>query len=543
MTLRISRSCVFLAAVAAVGCSAEKDKEEGGLPIGHSTAALTAQQNTERALKGVIDAGGFVADSASVAQSMSSLSGSSENCTGSYVTPACADGTPDCDTTPVYQEDCVTEPNEVTVEDLAQTRQDMSDAVDDLVKELRDKVFTEANLESDNGTVVVYRLGADVLCSESTSSSDVAEAPTSADAGVSADAGPSETEEPTIDEECAANVEKLEPRLRLTSPKEGDIDVDVLLTSAKKNPVSLELYHDLLGVVVDLGELKELLDSADQTPEDLSALDGKMSLELVRNAERDFSIRYNVLEDLLVTAGAAGEEVTVRLGASSPTGELRLDGNAKTITGTYDMSTLKVTAPLGAFRSDDEASTDASGTPVAPKTYTGLIHVLLGGLNGSLTFDGTKDVLNFKGLGLGDVSTTVHHDKDLLLKLDVNPEQDRRFDLKVEGSGDANPVLTFSPTLDVRLQLAFQKLADQIPDLDSYLLNDTLRLWFDGANPSVQGSTDSLRVVSGTLHIDSQNDSGSSLTVPSGMCLVQGETAEEQAATSLASAFASAACE
>jgi hypothetical protein len=538
MTLRISRSWVLLGTMAAVGCSGEKGKEEARLPIGHSQAALTAQQNTERALKGLVDAGGFIAESASVAQSMSSLAGSSESCSGSYVTPECADGTPTCDTTPVYQETCVTEPNEVTVEDLEQTRQDISDSVDDLVAELRDKVFIEANLESDTGTEVVYRLGADVLCS-SDESSDVAEAPATSDAGVAADAGSSGS----VDEECAQNVAKLEPRLRLTSPSEGDIDVAVLLTSAKKNPVSLELYHDMLGVVVDLGELKELLDSADQTPEGLSALDGKMSLELVKNAERDFSLRYNVLEDLLVKADEDGDQVTVKLGASSPTGELRLDGNARTVTGTYDMSTLNVTAPLGAFESDDEEAYDDAGNPVTPKTYTGLIRILLGGLNGSLTFDGDTDVLNFKGLGLGDVSTTVHHDDDLLLKLDVNPDQDRRFDLKVESGEESSPVLTFSPTLDVRLQLAFQKLADQIPDLDSFLLNDTLRLWFEGANPSIQGTTDSLRVVSGTLHIDSENAPDSSLTVPSGMCLVAGETTEEQEATSLASAFTSEACE
>ncbi|MBN1606848.1 MAG: hypothetical protein JW940_09445 [Polyangiaceae bacterium] len=542
MTLRVSRSWVLLATVAAVGCSGQKDTEETRLPIGHAEAALTAQQNTERALKGLVDAGGFIAESASVAQSLSSLAGSSESCSGSYVTPACADGTPNCDTTPVYQETCVTEPNEVTVEDLEEARQDMRDSVDDLVQQLRDEIFTEANLESDTGTEVVYRLGADVLCGED-ESDDVASAPLPADAGVAADAGSSVTELPTIDEECAADVAKLEPRLRLTSPGEGDIDVDVLLTSAKKNPVSFELYHDLLGVVVDLGELKELLDSADQTPEGLSALDGKMSLELVKNAERDFSIRCSVLEDLLVTADQDGEQVTVKLEASSPTGEVRLDGNARTISGTYDMSKLAVTAPLGAFFSDDEESYDDSGNPVAPRTYTGLIHMLLGGLNGSLTFDGNTDVLNFNGLGLGDVSTTVHHDDNLLLELDVNPDQDRRFDLKVESSGDSNPILTFSPTLDIRLQLAFEKLADQIPDLDSFLLNDTVRLWFDGAHPSVQGTTDSLRVVSGTLHIDSEKAPDSSLTIPSGMCLVEGETAEEQEATSLASAFAAGACE
>ena len=526
----------ILLATAAAGCSGEK--AETRLPISHSTAALTVQQNAEQALRGALDAGGFLAESRAMAQSLSQLGGSSESCSATLVAPDCTGGTTGCDPTSQIEETCISESDQVTVDDLEGSRQELSDAIGELVQRLKHEVFTDANLESDTGSEVVYRLGPDVLCAETDEEASAVSVEVPTAGTQTAVTAP---QEPTIDPQCAATVAKLEPRLRLTSPGEGDIDVAFLLTSRKTNPITLEFYHDRLGVVLDLDELQSLLEAADEMPESVDALEGRVSVELVKNAERDYSLRGNVLEDLLVTAGDEGKKVTVRLGASSPTGELRLDGNARTITGSYDMSTLSMTAPLDVFRSDDEVY-DENGDPVVSTTYTGLITLLLGGLNGSLTFDGNTDVLNLLGLGLGDVSTTVHHDGDLLFKLDVNPDNGRRFDLQLQSGTEGTPTLTFSPTLDVRVQLAFQKLADQIPDLDSFLLNDTMRLWFEGASPSVLAGDNSLRVVSGTLHMDSQNAPESSVTVEAGMCLVQSDTPEEQAA-SLSSAFVSGVCE
>ena len=42
------------------------------------------------------------------------------------------------------------------------------------------------------------------------------------------------------------------------------------------------------------------------------------------------------------------------------------------------------------------------------KVYTGEIELLLGGLEGSLTLDST-DTVQFRGLGLGEVTSTVKH--------------------------------------------------------------------------------------------------------------------------------------
>ena len=478
--------CLSTALVAACSGGDGRSSDPSTVPISHKSAALTAQQNTERALRGLLDAGGFVAESVALAESLSSLAGSTESCSGSYATPVCPADMPNCDTTPVYTEECVSEPNTVTVADLAESRQELHDAVDELVQMLRDEIFTEANLESEQDTQVTYLLGSDVLCAEDDSATV---------APVRGDPAQPVPAEPVADESCEESAAKMQLRLRLTSPQAGDIDVEVLLTEEQTNPITLQLYQDRVGVVLDLGELKATADAVDEPLEGVSTLDGSLGVELVRNAELDYSLRLNVLEELHVVAGDAGQEVTVKLGKSVPTAELRLDGNARTITGSYDYGSLSVTAPLGAFFSDDEENYDDLGNPLPVKTYSGLIDVLVGGLSGGLTFDGNVDALNFTDLGLGDVSTTVKYDGQLLLQLDVNPDENRRFDLMVQSSGDASPTLTFSPTLDVRLLLGFEHLLGQVPDLESFLLNDSLRLWFEGEDPSIQPQEEGVRVV------------------------------------------------
>jgi hypothetical protein len=524
MTVRVSRSLLLTVPALLMACSGDKPPASN-VPISSSSAALTAQENTERALRGLVDSGGFLAESAALADSLSAMAGESTSCSGSYVTPTCAADDNTCVATPVYQEECVTESNPVTVSDLAETRQELNNAINDLVQQLRDKVFTEANLESETETEVTYLLGADVFCEQ--------EAPPTASPGGTdpATVGPASA----IDEECAAEVAKLQPRLRLKSPHEGDIDVEVLLSADRRNPITLQLYQSSLGVVFDLGEFNATINALEEPMDGISALDGVVSGEVARNGDRDFSLRFNVLEPVHIVAGDPGEEVTVNLAASSPAAELRFDGNARKITGTYDVGTLKVSAPLGAFFSEE--AYDDMGNPVEPKTYTGAVDILLGGLNGGLTFDGNTDILKFTGLGLGDTSTTVRHEDNLLLQLDVNPDQNRRFDLQVQSNGDLAPTLTFSPTLDVRLLLGFQHLLSQVPDMESFLLNDRLRLWFDGDDPSIQPEDNQVRVASGTLHISSETTPSASVDVEAGMCLVSNKVAENEAATSLASAI------
>jgi hypothetical protein len=160
--------------------------------------------------------------------------------------------------------------------------------------------------------------------------------------------------------------------------------------------------------------------------------------------------------------------------------------------------------------------------PVAPpKVYTGTIEAFLAGFEGSVTLDGTRDQLNLSNIGLGDVSSTLEHDGTLIAQVDVNPDAGRHFDLRAAKTGDGRAQLTFSPNLDLRVLLNFASLAGQLEDLPAYALGDTIRLFLDGPEPTIEQQTDAVRVVSGTLNLTSEAVPAANLTVPAGSCLVE----------------------
>ena len=55
-------------------------------------------------------------------------------------------------------------PIEVTEEDLEEARQEIRESAANLVRQLRERILIEDNLESSTATSATYRLGADVLC-------------------------------------------------------------------------------------------------------------------------------------------------------------------------------------------------------------------------------------------------------------------------------------------------------------------------------------------------------------------------------------------
>jgi hypothetical protein len=488
--------------------------------------AVTAEQNVESALRGLYDAGSFVADSASLAEILGPFVAGTSDC--DVAAPACPPGAV-C--SPPVDSGCETPT--VTVEDLKENRQEVSDAIDDLVEVLREKIFTPGNLESEDASSATYLIGAATLCENS---GDDAVTPGGAAPAPGAGA---------LDPECVDEAARLQIRLRLTQPSPGDIDVQLLMTAARHNPATLELHDDHVGLAVDLGQVKATLDTLGEDTMQLTELSGVVALELVRNAELDYSLRYSMREDIQVGAiDDEGRPIDVTVAASIPAGELRLDGNARTLTGTYNLGSVHVVAPLASFIDEEPSVGSINGDPAAippPRVYTGTIDAFLSGLDGSVTLDGNMDRIALKNLGVGDTSSTIKHDGNLIAQLDVNPDAGRHFDLLAQKADDGRVQLTVSPNLDLRVLLNFASLAGQLDDLPAYALGDSLRLFFDGTDPTIKEEADALRVVSGTLNLMSETVPTANVIVPAGSCLVETDLTTP-AEHELLSQFAAAAC-
>ena len=504
MNERVFTRAAFVGGLFLFACSPTSTDDEDDTSA--TDLAAMAQANVEKALRGTHRAGSFMADSTTLANSLGVMAGSSTDCTQGICT---ANGCP--------PNECVTTKQTVTVDDLRGSRDDLDESIDDAMKTLREKVFTKENLESEGDGTATYLLGPNFWC---TSSSD--DVPVSGAGGSTSNGNVPAT--PMLDPDCVDEANRLQVRLRLSSPSDGNVDVDLLLSASKRNPATLELYTNHIGVTTDLGEIKATLDALGEDTGSLTTLAGKLGFELKRNGELDYSFLANVLEDVQVgIANDAGEEALVGVGKSVPTFELRLDGNARKVTGTLDVGAVTVSGPLNAFRDlFDPEEYDDFGDPLPRPHYTGMVQALLAGLEAGVTLDGSTDKLTLSHLGVGDQSSTLKVDADTLLAFDLNPSNGRHFDLALEKAGTETRA-TFVPTFEAQAVLKFAPLTAQISDLSPALLDNTLKLWFDGQNPSVETRDDALRIVSGTLNYTDAHDPANNLTAAAGSCVADGD--------------------
>ncbi len=474
--------------------------------ISSNQAALTASENSERALDGVLDAADFLSESTSLAQTLSLMGGrasceSSATCTSSGCLPA----------------ETVCTSGSIEEGDLEQARADLKESAQQLVQRLREKVLIPANLESETSTSATYRLGPDVWCED--------EIPPPA---------PGSVTPPSYDPDCVEQANKLQLRLRLTSPAEGDVDMTVVVGAEHNEPLVFELHQHSLGLKLNLGEA---LDTAREFGEDADALEklsGVLELQLVENQARDYSLELNVLQAVEAVLNADGDKLNVSVGATSPALQLRLDGNARRLLASMDLGALRVLGPLrlfaDSFGSDEAVSSSgdsgfAAPAPApdpAPRTYHGAVEMFLAGLQGSLEYVADSDQLKLNGLGFGDKTSFIKNDGQTLASLDLNAAKGRHMNLVLEPEGDGTRI-SISPGFDLKVALAFQHIADQVQGIQAHLLNDNWHFWFDGDQPVIVADDDQVAVQAGTLHLESSADPSANLAVSAGMCLVEGD--------------------
>jgi hypothetical protein len=513
------------------GCAKEAASEDDNLPkieITSQGAALTAVENTELGLKGIIDSGDFLAESTSLADTLNALNGSSSSCDAAAA--PCDAAEPDC--VPEATETC--SEDEITEEDLQEVRDDLNESITELVTRLREEIFIEANLDAEgtNETQVTYRLGANVLCKPEEGPTAVTDPP-----GDPA-AAPVPLEP---DPECVESAEKANLRVRLTQPNPDDVDVTFIVTDDDYKPLTLQLYKDRLGLKVDLAEGLKAMEALGEDVDEIDSLEGIVQLQLVKQAQLEYALQLSVLEDLgLSFHEEEGENFSYSLAKSEPTVELAINGNTKTISATYNYGAIQLLAPLkslaGMFDDGEETAPVPNvedplapvPEPVPPKTYTGMIELLVAGYTGTFSYTADTDTFSFSNVSFGNKTSTLKHDGNLLASVDLNPEDGRSFDMVVHSEPESESALfSIDPTIDLNIALNFAQIADQIEGIPETLLNNKLRMWFEGNEPSFAVENERLRMVSGSFHMSSEQSPESNVDVDEGQCLANASSSVE----------------
>lgn len=387
----------------------------------------------------------------------------------------------------------------------------LDNAGQDLEVLLRDRICTDANLESKTADEAIYLLAPATTCvplpSEGTTEADP---------------------------ECIDNLTKLPVRVAMT--KDGDgARLRVLIGAPKFELLAFIVHSDSLAVELSLAQTKKAADLADATLSDATGaggpvegtkpqnLSGKVRLSLDRLDDQRFRFAASVLET--VTMDVVDEMGGFLAGLSSasrpgPVFSITGDGLAKTVDVAFDVGETKIRTT---WDPKDEGLQNSD------------LLVVLGGITGQVTGRDDQQKVVLKGLGLGNGSTHVDVRGKRIFQLDLNESDGHKVDLTMDVSDENRSAIELAPKLD--LQLAFH-LAEIQGDFTeppaAELLDQTYKVVADGANPvrmesvgsdPVTGTGGGLKLTAGKLTLSSSAAPQSTVTVAAGQCLVNVEPA------------------
>ena len=332
---------------------------------------------------------------------------------------------------------------------------------------LNENIFTDANHTGDG----IYTVPAALVCTETQyddQGNPIGEA---------------------VDPECAQSFAKLEVRVRV-SEDDDLLKLALQLGPNHDEPLALGLSPTHLSLTVDLHETEDAVKAlapkfGEAAPN--AALAGAVTakLELTGPAAAAFSLSIDRDVSIKVAEGAEsldGPNAFRFTSERATVFSVALDGTAKTMQSAVDLgpTTAHIPDETGAFELD------------------------LPGASATATFQAGQP-LEINGISLGDRTTTVKIGGQTAITLDLNPNDGRSLDAKIDGD-----LLTVAPRLDFRSHVDHAVLGDAAP------VYDVTRIFLDGA---LRGRTDgSVEVATGTFAIET-NPTSYGFSATAGQCV------------------------
>ena len=395
---------------------------------------------------------------------------------------------------------------------------DQRQAATDLVRAIMDSVFSPDFVEEKTSTSVTFKLPADAFCMSDT----ITTSPTG-----------EELIESSLDADCAASYADMVIRLRVTSMAAGNLDIELLVGEARHAPLRLEIYRGKLALELDLAALKATINTVmtaqGQTDVELpEVMQGRLRAELVKNGDKDFTASFSVLSAVSVRFQVDGELIALDLAPKSPAFSARFDGVNKQISLELDAGAIDLSIPASLMESSSEMTctipidgTEPICEPVSSSpSIVGTYALHIGGVSGRTVFDGTADQLIFENLGLGDSTSTFSINDLPLVTVDLNPNAQRRLGAVLTSLGDSTGgvKLEVSPLVDLAVALTMKNIADQVTDMEPWMLDELFGVLLDGTAPAVAIREGGVEVLSGNLKLSSKQ---TTVEVAAGMCLLQ----------------------
>jgi hypothetical protein len=362
-----------------------------------------------------------------------------------------------------------------------------------LEKYLRERIFTEANVESTEGDSTFFRIGGDDVCTTGTAAPDP---------------------------QCVQAVDQMELRIRATAIDDDALDLGFLIGPNRDEPLVLSFGPKTMAVVVDLAESKEaakfLAPSAAETLPRVMV--GKVELRLTENGPQDLTFTTGILDAIRFEVDENGATQTFSTARAVPLSSLRMNAKDKQLSFSLALGATEFSGPYGGT------------SPLANKKVV----YSLSGL--SFEFDAQEGQNDFvvAHVGLGEAQSFMSLDGTKIFTADLNALSGRHFDLNLSRGADGLPLVRVLPEFDLATKFFLSPLkADPLEQVPSYYEDQSYRVRLSGGSaPSIRpveantttGFPGGLQVVSGELKLEG---SGAAVTVPAGKCLVGKEAVAE----------------
>ena len=368
--------------------------------------------------------------------------------------------------------------------------------LNEVSKFLTDRIFTEANVESTEGSATIFRLMGDDLCTTNGSAQSNAQ--------------------------CIDYVTRMELRIKVSSPGSGAYDLTFLIGPNKVAPLVFRIRKDKsLALEADLAQGKaaaaHISSVIGQTVELPQVLEGVVQVMLEKTGAHAYKLSESVLSAVRVEMDRGGDTYKFSTAVATPLTSFGVDGDAKRITIGLGLGETEFTMP---YTTSCSACTSAQKAPVT-------IH--LGGA--SYAFDVTAGQTDFTitNLGLGDVTTWSSYNGTHILDADLNAASGRRFALNLKADTDGLPIISLSPQLDLSVKVLFSALAPAGYTVAPWLVDETYTLTAHDS-PSFKlveragQSSGALKLIHGSLSLGTSKAGVQPVAVSAGQCVIGNST-------------------
>lgn len=358
---------------------------------------------------------------------------------------------------------------------------DLKSPLDQLVETLTTEIFIEANVEKRTSTSVTYLL---------------------------------------------PNSDPFPVRFVVTSERPGDIDVDIKVGDKRETLAELEIYRNHLAVEIELDDVADVIEAIARA-EDPSfrlpgSIDGRLRLQLNRNADESYGVALSVLEAVKVELDGSlfdqAEPVRISIARSTPAFALDLDPTANEIAITTALGAVDLSVPMDllSFSASETCNSEGCVTESGGGLNGDRLDFHLGGATAAVLFNALSESIELTGVSLGNDTTRLSVDGRTVLALDLNADHGRSFNATLTADADGRLQIAVEPSFQLALDVALGGVWDSVAD---WLSDDEIEISLSGADrPTIALQDGELEVVSGTLTLTSSAQG--TLSVNAGQCLL-----------------------